>query len=67
MMHRQTAYLISVWQVFALFRDANVWMPDKEFYEKYDKPVLYPNEVTSQWKLPPINRTFLSFQLVLML
>jgi len=33
-----------------------VWTPDKEHFEKYDQPVLYPDEVTSKWKLPPWNR-----------
>jgi len=31
-------------------------MPDKEFYEKYNQPVLYPDENTSNWKLPPVNQ-----------
>jgi NADH dehydrogenase (ubiquinone) Fe-S protein 2 len=31
-------------------------MPDKEFYEKYQQPVLYPNEEISKWKLPPLNQ-----------
>lgn len=31
-------------------------MPDKEFYEKFNHPLLYPNEATSKWKLPPWNR-----------
>jgi NADH dehydrogenase (ubiquinone) Fe-S protein 2 len=37
-------------------RGAQVWMPDKEFYEKYQQPVLYPNEEISKWKLPPLNQ-----------
>jgi len=37
-------------------RDASVWTPDKEHFEKYDQPVLYPDEVTSKWKLPPWNQ-----------
>jgi hypothetical protein len=37
-------------------RNASVWTPDKEHFEKYDQPVLYPDEVTSKWKLPPWNR-----------
>jgi NADH dehydrogenase (ubiquinone) Fe-S protein 2 len=38
-------------------RDAsNVWLPDKEFYEKFNHPILYPDENTSTWKLPPPNQ-----------
>ena len=37
---------------------ADVWMPDKEFMEQYRRPVMFPNEITSQWKLPPFNRKF---------
>jgi len=35
---------------------ADVWVPDKEFVEQYKRPVMFPNEETSQWKLPPFNR-----------
>ncbi|KAI0215048.1 NADH dehydrogenase [ubiquinone] iron-sulfur protein 2, mitochondrial [Lamellibrachia satsuma] len=31
-------------------------MPDKEFMEQYRRPVMFPNEITSQWKLPPFNQ-----------
>jgi NADH dehydrogenase (ubiquinone) Fe-S protein 2 len=31
-------------------------MPDKEFMEVYDRPVMYPDEESSQWKLPPFNQ-----------
>jgi NADH dehydrogenase (ubiquinone) Fe-S protein 2 len=37
-------------------REASVWTPDKEFYERYNQPVMLPNEVTSKWKLPPYNQ-----------
>ncbi|ESO08417.1 hypothetical protein HELRODRAFT_75061 [Helobdella robusta] len=37
-------------------RDASVWLPDKEFYEKFKKPILYPDENTSKWVLPPFNQ-----------
>lgn len=37
-------------------RNASTWTPDKEHYEKFDQPVLYPDEVTSKWKIPPWNQ-----------
>lgn len=37
-------------------RNASVWLPDAEFYKQYDHPLFHPNEVTSKWKLPPINQ-----------
>merc|ERR1711976_438957 len=37
-------------------RDAsvNTWLPGPEFYKKYDLPVLYPNELSTDYKLPPV-------------
>ena len=34
---------------------ADVWIPDKEFADEYKCPVLYPNEVSTQWKIPAHN------------
>jgi len=31
-------------------------VPDKEYYEKFKHPVLYPNEAMSKWKMPPFNQ-----------
>lgn len=31
-------------------------MPDKDYYEKFKHPVLYPSEAMSKWKLPPFNQ-----------
>lgn len=40
------------------------WYPDLEFFKQFDGPVIYPDEVTSKWKLPtlkeklvPVERT----------
>ncbi|PVD27609.1 hypothetical protein C0Q70_12773 [Pomacea canaliculata] len=32
-----------------------VWLPDKEYYDQFKFPVLYPDESLSDWKLPPFN------------
>lgn len=32
-----------------------VWRPDKEYYDQFKFPVLYPNELLADWKLPPFN------------
>ncbi|KAL8574737.1 NADH dehydrogenase Fe-S protein subunit 2 ndufs2 [Nucella lapillus] len=32
-----------------------VWLPDKEYYDKFNLPVMYPDESISNWKLPPFN------------
>merc|ERR1719300_809396 len=49
----------SVWKnspPFFFARGAGkVWMPDKEYFDKFNLPVMYPDEKTSTWKLPPIN------------
>ncbi|XP_065370710.1 NADH-ubiquinone oxidoreductase 49 kDa subunit-like [Calliphora vicina] len=36
-------------------RGAAKWYPDPEFMQQFSGPVMYPDEVTSQWKLPPWN------------
>ncbi|PVD27059.1 hypothetical protein C0Q70_12209 [Pomacea canaliculata] len=32
-----------------------VWRPDKEYYDQFKFPVLYPDESLADWKLPPFN------------
>jgi NADH dehydrogenase (ubiquinone) Fe-S protein 2 len=51
-----SSYLLKHNGAISCVRGAQVWMPDKEFYEKYQQPVLYPNEEISKWKLPPLNQ-----------
>ncbi|XP_049296194.1 NADH-ubiquinone oxidoreductase 49 kDa subunit-like isoform X1 [Anopheles funestus] len=36
-------------------RSAGKWFPDEEFIDQFKGPVMYPDEVTSRWKLPPWN------------
>uniref|UniRef100_A0A182Y825 Complex I-49kD n=1 Tax=Anopheles stephensi TaxID=30069 RepID=A0A182Y825_ANOST len=36
-------------------RFAGKWFPDQEFIEQFKGPVMYPDAVTSRWKLPPWN------------
>ncbi|KNC34053.1 hypothetical protein FF38_09589, partial [Lucilia cuprina] len=36
-------------------RGAAKWYPDPEFMKQFSAPVMYPDDVTSQWKLPPWN------------
>ncbi|KAJ8952964.1 hypothetical protein NQ318_006581 [Aromia moschata] len=31
------------------------WYPDAEFFSQFDGPVMYHNEITSKWKIPPYN------------
>lgn len=39
-------------------RGAKKWYPDQEFMDQFSGPVMYPDEVTSQWKVPPWNSEF---------
>ncbi|XP_070202698.1 NADH dehydrogenase [ubiquinone] iron-sulfur protein 2, mitochondrial-like isoform X2 [Littorina saxatilis] len=32
-----------------------VWQPDKEYFDQFSLPVMYPDENTSSWKLPAFN------------
>ncbi|KAL5020293.1 hypothetical protein ScPMuIL_003185 [Solemya velum] len=32
-----------------------VWVPDKEYFDRYNSPVMFPDALTSEWKLPPWN------------
>ncbi|KAH8373757.1 hypothetical protein KR009_009402, partial [Drosophila setifemur] len=36
-------------------RGAAKWYPDPEFLKQFSGPVMYPDEVTSLWKVPPWN------------
>lgn len=36
-------------------RGAAKWSPDAEFMKQFCAPVMYPDEVTSLWKMPPYN------------
>lgn len=36
-------------------RNAGKWYPDPEFIEQFNAAVMYPDEVTSKWKIPPWN------------
>lgn len=36
-------------------RNAGKWYADQEFLEQFSGAVMYPDEVTSQWKVPPYN------------
>ncbi|XP_076323480.1 NADH dehydrogenase (ubiquinone) 49 kDa subunit [Tachypleus tridentatus] len=31
------------------------WFPDAEFFKQFHGPVMYPDEISSKWKLPPWN------------
>lgn len=36
-------------------RGAAKWYPDPEFMKQFSGPVMYPDEVTSLWQVPPWN------------
>lgn len=36
-------------------RGAARWTPDTEWIRQFDGPVMYPDETTSKWKMPPWN------------
>lgn len=36
-------------------RTAAKWHPDSEWIQQFCGPVMYPDELTSQWKMPPYN------------
>lgn len=36
-------------------RYAAKWAPDSEFIKQFDNAVMYPDPVTSKWKIPPYN------------
>lgn len=36
-------------------RGAAKWSPDAEFMQQFNAPVMYPDEVSSLWKMPPYN------------
>lgn len=36
-------------------RESNIWLPDKEYNERFKHPILYPDEHTAKWVLPPHN------------
>ena len=40
---------------FSATRGAAKWFPDKEFIDQFGGAVMYPDEVTSKWKVPPYN------------
>ncbi|TMW46475.1 hypothetical protein DOY81_008443 [Sarcophaga bullata] len=40
-------------------RHAAAWYPDPEFLKQFAAPVMYPDEVTSKWRLPPWNHQML--------
>ncbi|CAH1155070.1 unnamed protein product [Phaedon cochleariae] len=42
-------------RVLTIVRDAKTWYPDEEFFKQFDGPVMYPNEITSKWKVAPWN------------
>lgn len=32
---------------------AKHWYPDEEYFEQFKGPVMYPDAITSKWKIPP--------------
>ncbi|PSN52664.1 NADH dehydrogenase [ubiquinone] iron-sulfur protein 2 [Blattella germanica] len=36
-------------------RGAKKWFPDHDFTKQFDGPVMYPDDMTGQWKMPPWN------------
>jgi NADH dehydrogenase (ubiquinone) Fe-S protein 2 len=40
---------------FSQTRNAGKWYPDAEFMKEWSGAVMYPDEVTSKWKVPPLN------------
>ncbi|XP_056633357.1 NADH-ubiquinone oxidoreductase 49 kDa subunit-like [Diorhabda sublineata] len=38
-----------------LIRNATRWYPDAEYLESFRGPVMYPNEITKNWKVAPWN------------
>lgn len=47
--------------VYRQQRGAAKWSPDAEFMKQFSSPVMYPDEVTSLWKMPPYNSKLYSF------
>lgn len=41
--------------LFRYNRGAAKWSPDAEFMKQFSAPVMYPDEVTALWKMPPYN------------
>lgn len=40
---------------FSKINYASRWQPDTEWIKQFDGPVMYPDEVTSKWMMPPWN------------
>jgi hypothetical protein len=38
-----------------------VWMPDKEYFDQFKHPLMYPDEETSNWTFPPFNGKAIDF------
>ena len=36
-------------------RGGHRWYPDSEFVQQFSGAVMYPDEITSKWKVPPYN------------
>lgn len=43
--------------VLHIFKRFARWYPDAEYFAQFSGPVMYPNELTSRWKLPSAIRT----------
>ncbi|XP_046980336.1 NADH-ubiquinone oxidoreductase 49 kDa subunit-like [Schistocerca americana] len=36
-------------------RNVKKWFPDPDYMKQFENPVMYPNEDTAKWKMPPYN------------
>ncbi|XP_049794077.1 NADH-ubiquinone oxidoreductase 49 kDa subunit-like isoform X2 [Schistocerca nitens] len=36
-------------------RNVKKWFPDPDYMKQFENPVMYPNEETAKWKMPPYN------------
>ncbi|XP_071095648.1 NADH-ubiquinone oxidoreductase 49 kDa subunit-like [Haliotis cracherodii] len=36
-------------------KGAKTWVPDKDYFDQFNSPCMYPDSLTSKWKLPAVN------------
>lgn len=48
--------LLDFRRCFSLYSKlCKAWYPDMEYMKQFEGPVMYPDETTSRWKVPPLN------------
>lgn len=47
--------LLKIFRTNQVRKTLTTWFPDSEYFKQFEGPCIYPDEITSKWKIPSMN------------